>query len=49
MLSQSFVLKKRRELFITGTFLAMNLFFIAVLNKFKKIAAGENYSHYSFT
>ena len=24
------------------------LFFITVLNKFQKLAAGENYSHYSF-
>ena len=36
-----------------GTFYYMNIsgdefIFITVLNKFKKIAAGENYSHYSF-
>ena len=36
-----------------GTFYYRNisgddLFFITVLNKFQKIAAGENYSHYSF-
>ena len=40
--------KRKRELFITGIFPARNLFFITVLNKFQKIAAGENYSHYSF-
>ena len=40
--------KKERELFITGIFPARNLFFITVLNKFQKLAAGENYSHYSF-
>ena len=40
--------KRKRELFITGIFPAMNLFFITVFNKFQKIAAGENYSHYSF-
>ena len=34
--------------FITGIFPARNLFFITVLNKFHKLAAGENYSHYSF-
>ena len=42
------LLKKKRELFITGIFPARELFFITVLNKFQKIAAGENYSHYSF-
>ena len=42
------LLKKRGKLFITGIFPAKNLFFITVLNKFQKIAAGENYSHYSF-
>ena len=31
-----------------GVFPARNLFFITVLNKFLKLAAGENYSHYSF-
>ena len=40
--------KKERGLFITGIFPARNLFFITVLNKFQKLAAGENYSHYSF-
>ena len=40
--------KKMRGLFITGIFRARELFFITVLNKIKKIAAGENYSHYSF-
>ena len=40
--------KKKRELFITGIFPARNLFFITVLNKFQKLAAGENYCHYSF-
>ena len=40
--------KKVRELFITGIFPAMNLFFITVLNKFRKVAAGENYSHYGY-
>ena len=48
MISQWFVLKKKRELFITGIFPARNLFFITVLNKFQKLAARENYSHYSF-
>ena len=48
MISQWFVLRKRRELFITGIFPAKELFFITVVNKFKKIAAGKNYSHYSF-
>ena len=43
-----FVLKRKRDLFITGIFPATNLFFITVLNKFQKVAAGENYSHYSF-
>ena len=42
------LLKKKRDLFITGIFPARKLFFITVLNKFQKIAAGENYSHYSF-
>ena len=42
------LLKEKRELFITGIFPARNLFFITVLNKFQKLAAGENYSHYSF-
>ena len=37
-----------RDLFITGIFPARNLFFITVLKKIKKVAAGENYSHYSF-
>ena len=32
--------KKERDLFITGIFPARNLFFITVLNKFRKIAAG---------
>ena len=41
-------LTKKRDLFITGIFPARNLFFITVLNKFQKLAAGENYSHYSF-
>ena len=40
--------KKERDLFITGIFPARELFFITVLNKIKKIAAGETYSHYSF-
>ena len=40
--------QKIRELFITGIFPARNLFFITVSNKFQKLAAGENYSHYSF-
>ena len=40
--------KKERELFITGIFPARNLFLITVLNKFQKLAAGENYSHDSF-
>ena len=40
--------KRKRDLFITGIFPARNLFFITVLNKFQKLAAGENYSHYSF-
>ena len=40
--------KKKRELFITGIFPARNLFFITVLNKFQKIVAGVNYSHYTF-
>ena len=40
--------EKERELFITGIFPATNFIFITVLNKFQKIAAGENYSHYSF-
>ena len=36
-----------------GTFYYMNIsgdefIFITVLNKFHKLAAGENYSHYSF-
>ena len=39
--------KKSRELFITGIFPARELFFITFLNKFQKLAAGENYSHYS--
>ena len=38
---------RKRELVITGIFPARN-FFITVLNKFQKIAAGENYRHYSF-
>ena len=37
-----------RELFITGIFPALNLFFIEVLNKFRKVAAGRNYSHYGY-
>ena len=41
-------MKRKRDLFITGIFQAMNLFFITVLNKFQKLAARENYSHYSF-
>ena len=40
--------KKVRDLFITGIFPARNLFFITVLNKFQKLAAGENYRRYSF-
>ena len=32
----------------TPVFPARNLFFITVLNKFQKLAAEENYSHYSF-
>ena len=41
---------KKREgtFFFTGIFPARILFFITVLNKFQKLAAGENYSHYSF-
>ena len=39
---------KKKDLFITGIFPARNLFFITVLNKFQKLAARENYSHYSF-
>ena len=39
---------ERGTFFITGIFPARNLFFITVLNKFQKLAAGENYSHYSF-
>ena len=41
-------LETKMDLFITGIFPARNLFFITVLNKFQKLAAGENYSHYSF-
>ena len=48
LLSLSSSKKKKRELFITGIFPARNLFFITVLNKFQKLAAGENYCHYSF-
>ena len=48
LLPPSHTQKKERGLFITGIFPARNLFFITVLNKFQKIAAGENYSHYSF-
>ena len=44
----SSLLKKIRELFITGIFPPRNLFFITVLNKFQKLAAGENYRRYSF-
>ena len=40
--------KTKRVLFITGIFPARNLFFITVLNKFQKLAAGENYRRYSF-
>ena len=40
--------KKGRELFITGLFPAREIIFITVLKQFKKIAVGENYSHYSF-
>ena len=40
--------KKKGELLITGIFPAKDLFSITVINKFKKLAAGENYSHYSF-
>ena len=40
--------KRKRNLFITGIFPARELFLITVLNKFQKLAAGENYSHYSF-
>ena len=39
--------EKRGELFITSIFSAMNLIF-EVLNKFSKVAAGENYSHYGY-
>ena len=46
--AQQSVQKTKRELFITGIFPARELFFITVLNKIKNIAAGENYSHYSF-
>ena len=48
LLPPSHTQKKERELFITGIFPARNLFFITFLNKFHKIAAGENYSRYSF-
>ena len=48
LLPLSHTQKKERELFITGIFPAMNLFFTTVLNKFQKLATGENYSHYSF-
>ena len=39
---------EKGDLFITGIFPARNLFFITVLNKFQKLAAGENYRRYSF-
>ena len=42
------LLKKMEGLLNTGIFPATNLFFITVLNKFQKLAAGENYRHYSF-
>ena len=45
------VVQNGRELqdrFITGLFPARNLIFITVLNKFQKLAAGENYRRYSF-
>ena len=48
MISQQFVLKRKKELFVTGIFPARNLFFITVSNKFQKLAAWENYSHFSF-
>ena len=41
-------LKTKRDLFITGLFPARNLIFITVLNKFQKLAAGENYRRHSF-
>ena len=41
-------LETKEGLFITGIFPARNLFFITVLNKFQKLAAGENYRRYSF-
>ena len=40
--------KKTREHLITGIFPARELFFITVLNYFRKIAAGENYRHYGY-
>ena len=33
-------LEKKRDLFITGIFPARNLFFLTILNKFQKLAAG---------
>ena len=39
---------QKKDLFLTRIFPARNLFLITVLNKFQKLAAGENYSHYSF-
>ena len=38
-------LETKEGTFITGIFPARKLFFITVLNKFQKLAAGENYSH----
>ena len=47
--SRSAQKKKERDLFITGIFPARNLFFITVLNKFQKLAAGVNYSALQFS
>ena len=40
--------EKRKETFYYRNISGDDYFFTTVLNKFQKIAAGENYSHYSF-
>ena len=40
--------QKKEETFYYRNISGEEFIFITVLNKFQKIAAGENYSHYSF-
>ena len=48
LLPPSHIQKKRGNFLLQEYFRRGIYFFITVLNKFQKIAAGENYSHYSF-